>query len=289
MLGAHALGEAALQLLDGIFQIDLRAAAALSGAGSRRSRRWNDNGHNSSRGWPSRRRRCYPPRVRRCAEHQSARQASALRIGRGVVIVALFSKRRPGGRTRRNLALRAAGACLKWSSIFSTRSRQASCSRGPAGLLDRDLEIAELALDLVARQHMQPARQDRRLDHGRLRAVEALEGRVARLDARCGNGSAGAARLPPPRRPRARHGRARRRAPRRGCGSPACVGQSRLPVRQPAKISTSSVKLATAKGLLAEIVERGGGAERRDDPVLAQLGDEAEGRDMHLPLPALGW
>ena len=49
-------------------------------------------------------------------------------------------------------------------------------------LLHRDLEIAKLLLDFFARQHMQPARQNGSLDHGRLRAVEAFERGVARLE-----------------------------------------------------------------------------------------------------------
>ena len=53
---------------------------------------------------------------------------------------------------------------------------------GPGGLLHGDLEIAELALDLLPRQHVQAARQDRRLDHRRLGPVEALERRVVRLE-----------------------------------------------------------------------------------------------------------
>src|SRR6186997_2120600 len=43
------------------------------------------------------------------------------------------------------------------------------------GLLHRDLQIAKLALDLFARQHVQAAGQDCRFDHRGLRAVEALE------------------------------------------------------------------------------------------------------------------
>jgi hypothetical protein len=46
------------------------------------------------------------------------------------------------------------------------------------GFLHRDLQIAELALDLLARQHMQAARQDRGLDHRSLGAVEALKRRM---------------------------------------------------------------------------------------------------------------
>src|SRR5215831_17164107 len=78
-------------------------------------------------------------------------------------------------------------ACLGWRGVlvmvfdlFDQEPPGLVLARA-GGLFDRDLEVAQLALDLLARQHVQAARQDRRLDHRALRAVEAFERRVTRL------------------------------------------------------------------------------------------------------------
>src|SRR5579872_2168446 len=44
----------------------------------------------------------------------------------------------------------------------------------PGGLLDRDRQLRDLALDLFARQNMEAARENRRFDHSGLRAIEAM-------------------------------------------------------------------------------------------------------------------
>src|SRR5215472_11966496 len=49
---------------------------------------------------------------------------------------------------------------------------------GPGGLIDRDPQIFDLALDLLARQEIEPAHQDRGFDHGGLGAIEAFERRM---------------------------------------------------------------------------------------------------------------
>src|SRR5262249_22672844 len=50
--------------------------------------------------------------------------------------------------------------------------------RGASGLFYRDAQIIDLALDLFARQEIEPAHQDGRLDHRGLGAIEAFERRV---------------------------------------------------------------------------------------------------------------
>src|SRR5215510_14643789 len=49
------------------------------------------------------------------------------------------------------------------------------------GLVDGDLQIRDLTLDLLGRQHMEPAHQNCRLDNGRLGTVEAVERAVILL------------------------------------------------------------------------------------------------------------
>ena len=86
---------------------------------------------------------------------------------------------------------------------------------------------------------MQPARQDRRLDDGRLRPVEPPERRVGCLMHDAAVEARPLMVLPPldfelgMGEPRRQH-----RAEMLAAGR---IGQSRRPVRQPAKISTSSV------------------------------------------------
>src|ERR1700730_2978627 len=52
--------------------------------------------------------------------------------------------------------------------------------RGARRLADGNLEIGNLLFDLLARQHLEAAHQDRRLDHGGLRAIKSLKCRVRR-------------------------------------------------------------------------------------------------------------
>ena len=101
-------------------------------------------------------------------------------------------------------------------------------------------EIGDLGLDLLARQHLEPAYQDGELDDGRLGAVEAGEGRMRLLLHHAAEMA----------RPHAVIGDAfdastewASAAASRGTGYPstATVGQSLRPVRQPAKMRTSSV------------------------------------------------
>ena len=114
---------------------------------------------------------------------------------------------------------------------------------------------------------VEAARQDRELDHRRLGAVEAARTAHATPPRRARMRKRGPLRRPPRRRrPRAPNAR----APRRGAApgpSVATVGQSRRPVRQPAKMRTSSTWLATACGTARRLSSVARGAERRDDPV----------------------
>ena len=52
---------------------------------------------------------------------------------------------------------------------------------GAGGLVDGDRQIGDFRLDLLARQHVQPADQYGEFQHGRLGAVEAGERRMRLL------------------------------------------------------------------------------------------------------------
>ena len=88
------------------------------------------------------------------------------------------------------------------AEVLGTASAKAASSAGPAGLADQHLQLAEFEQHLAERQPSRAGRQDRRLDHGMLRPVEAEEVAVASL----GDGL----------RPRSWSGRPGRRARRPG-------------------------------------------------------------------------
>ncbi len=117
---------------------------------------------------------------------------------------------------------------------------------GAGGLVDGDLEIVDLAHDLGPRQHVEAACQNRRLDDRRLGAVEAAKEPVVVLARRPGSESEG--RWLSSATSTTASSAWASAASSRGTGTSLAgqVGQSRRPVRQPAKILTSSVQLAIA-------------------------------------------